>query len=275
MTAGSPPPDATADATLRRGFRVGDWDVHPLQGVIAQGGHRVHIEPKVMDVLVCLARHPGDVVTRDMLLDVVWKGVVVTDDVVTRCISELRTVLRDTGRDRRFIRTIPKRGYSLLVPVLPLATAAPVPSPAAPSLSPSPSPSPVQRVMDGAVGAARRTVTTTRNLVRSALLGIGLLIVTVVGLALIFGDGDGVRVVVDADDELDGSGVPAPPGDATAGTSGTPPAAAASSSKANVASYGRNLGDVHPLRRQQHQPRPPPRHHPPNVAFNGTSGRRT
>ena len=112
-----PPSDSTAEARLRRGFRIADWDVHPLQGVIDQGGHRVHIEPKVMDVLVCLARHPGEVVTREMLLDEVWKGVVVTDDVVTRCISELRTVLRDTGRDRRFIRTIPKRGYSLMVAV--------------------------------------------------------------------------------------------------------------------------------------------------------------
>ncbi|MDX2121729.1 MAG: winged helix-turn-helix domain-containing protein, partial [Gemmatimonadota bacterium] len=211
MTAGSPPRDP-AETTLHTGFRVGDLDVRPLQGVIEQGGHRVHIEPKVMDVLVCLARHPGEVVTRDMLLDEVWKGVVVTDDVVTRCISELRTVLRDTGRDRRFIRTIPKRGYSLLVPVLPPGRPADGPGgpadsaglprgePAAlPAAGPPPAPtaaapSPGQRVMDGAVEAARRTVTTTRNLVRSALLGIGLIIVSIVVLAILSGDGDGIRV---------------------------------------------------------------------------------
>lgn len=243
MTAGSPPPDPAPETSLRRGFRVGDWDVHPLQGVIAQGGHRVHIEPKVMDVLVCLARHPGEVVTRDMLLDEVWKGVVVTDDVVTRCISELRTVLRDTGRDRRFIRTIPKRGYSLLVAVEalvrpgqpPPAPAAPGPAvpagPPAPTLAtpgdpPVAAPSPVQWALDGAARAARQTVTTTQNLVRSALLGIGLIIVTVVGLALIFGDGDGVRVIVDPDSEPETSGAPAPSGTATASPAGTPPAAA-------------------------------------------------
>ncbi|MBL8202132.1 MAG: winged helix-turn-helix domain-containing protein [Chromatiales bacterium] len=227
MTAGSPPPDPGPETSLRRGFRVGDWDVHPLQGVIEQGGHRVHIEPKVMDVLVCLARHPGEVVTREMLLDQVWQGVVVTDDVVTRCISELRTVLRDTDRDRRFIRTIPKRGYSLLVPVEALAngraqagspTAAAAPAgepPAAP-------PSPVQWALDGAARAARQTVTTTRNLVRSALLGIGLIIVTVVGLAVIFGDGDGVQVIVDPDDEPDHAGMAAPSGNATASTAAEP-----------------------------------------------------
>lgn len=205
MTAGSPPSDPTAEATLRRGFRVGDWDVHPLQGVIAQGSHRVHIEPKVMDVLVCLARHPGEVVTREMLLDDVWRGVVVTDDVVTRCISELRTVLRDTGRDRRFIRTIPKRGYSLLVPVEPLGSGpAPAAAPAPVAIdggTPVTAPTPVQRAVDGAARAARQTASTARNLVRSALLGIGLIIVTVVGLAVIFGGDDGVKVVVDTEND--------------------------------------------------------------------------
>lgn len=236
MTAGSPPPDPALETSLRRGFRVGDWDVHPLQGVIAQGGHRVHVEPKVMDVLVCLARHPGDVVTREMLLDDVWQGVVVTDDVVTRCISELRTVLRDTGRDRRFIRTIPKRGYSLLVPVEALARPAdprpalarPGPAAAAEPQAPAvtgPGQSPVQWALDGAARAARQTVTTTRNLVRSALLGIGLIIVTVVGLALIFGDGDGVRVIVDPDDVPETPGVRAPASAATTSTTAAAPAA--------------------------------------------------
>jgi DNA-binding winged helix-turn-helix (wHTH) protein len=218
MTNESLPPAPTAEASagLRRGFRVGDWDVHPLQGVIAQGGHRVHIEPKVMDVLVCLATHPGEVVTRDMLLGEVWRGVVVTDDVVTRCISELRTVLRDTGRDRRFIRTIPKRGYSLLVPVelLPRSPANghPGPAPAHDARPEPPAQTPVQRAMDGAARAARQTVVTTRNLVRSALLGIGLLIVLIVVLALLFGgdDGDGIQVQIDPD-SASSPPVPTPP----------------------------------------------------------------
>ncbi len=245
MTAGSPTPDPATDAALRRGFRVGDWDVHPLQGVIGQGSHRVHVEPKVMDVLVCLARHPGEVVTREMLLDDVWKGVVVTDDVVTRCISELRTVLRDTGRDRRFIRTIPKRGYSLMVPVEPLgngggearaAAARPAPAPPPPDVPSVPpagdvpvaASTPVQRAVDGATRAARQTVTTARNLLRSALLGIGLIIVTVVGLAVIFGGDDGVKVVVDdSGDDPAGTDLPAPPlpsGSATASTTAAPAA---------------------------------------------------
>lgn len=113
-------PAALPETELARGFTIGDWSVKPLAGLISRNGHQAHLEPKVMDVLVCLARHQGEVVTRDMLLTEVWGRVVVSDDAITRCISELRTVLGDTGRERTCIRTIPRRGYSLIVPVAPL-----------------------------------------------------------------------------------------------------------------------------------------------------------
>jgi TolB-like protein/DNA-binding winged helix-turn-helix (wHTH) protein/tetratricopeptide (TPR) repeat protein len=102
---------------LTRGFCLADWQVRPMAGLLERNGHKVHVEPKVMDVLLCLARHSGDVVTRDMLLAEVWGDVVVSDDAITRCVSELRTVLGDTGRERSFIRTTPRRGYSLIVPI--------------------------------------------------------------------------------------------------------------------------------------------------------------
>jgi TolB-like protein/DNA-binding winged helix-turn-helix (wHTH) protein len=102
---------------LTKGFSVGEWEIRPLAGTFRRGDHAVHVEPKVMDVLLCLARRQGEIVTRDELLDEVWNGVVVTDDVLTRCVSELRTLLGDTDRERRYIRTIPKRGYSLIPPV--------------------------------------------------------------------------------------------------------------------------------------------------------------
>jgi len=102
---------------LSRGFILDGWEVMPLAGSLKKNDHQVHIEPKVMDVLVCLARHQGEVVTREDLLSEVWGKVIVTDDAINRCISEVRTVLGDTDRQRNYIRTIPRRGYSLIVPV--------------------------------------------------------------------------------------------------------------------------------------------------------------
>ncbi|MGI9295456.1 MAG: winged helix-turn-helix domain-containing protein, partial [Pseudomonadales bacterium] len=105
-----------SDALLR-GFRLDEWIVEPLTSTFKRNGHTLHVEPKVMDVLLCLARNAGEVVTRDQLLRQVWANLVVTDEVLTRCISELRTALGDTSRERLYIRTVPKRGYSLMMPV--------------------------------------------------------------------------------------------------------------------------------------------------------------
>ncbi len=105
------------EADLSRGFILDGWEVLPLAGSLKKDARQVHLEPKVMDVLVCLAAHQGEVVTRDDLLSEVWGKVIVTDDAINRCISEVRTVLGDTERQRSIISTIPRRGYSLIMPI--------------------------------------------------------------------------------------------------------------------------------------------------------------
>ncbi|MEM8499129.1 MAG: winged helix-turn-helix domain-containing protein [Pseudomonadota bacterium] len=102
---------------LNAGFYLGNWAVEPLKGTIARSGTTKRVEPKVMDVLVCLASDPGEVCRREELLECVWGDVVVSEEVLTRCISELRSALGDTGKTRNYIQTLPKRGYRLLKPV--------------------------------------------------------------------------------------------------------------------------------------------------------------
>lgn len=109
---------------LNAGFYLGDWVVEPLKGTIDRGGTTKRVEPKVMDVLVCLASEPGEVCRREELLECVWGDVVVSEEVLTRCISELRSALGDTGKTRNYIQTLPKRGYRLLKPVHLLASQA-------------------------------------------------------------------------------------------------------------------------------------------------------
>lgn len=77
----------------------------------------VHLEPKVMDTLVCLASEQGQVVSRKRLLEEVWQRVVINEETLTRTVSELRRALGDTSRDREYVKTIPKRGYTLIAPV--------------------------------------------------------------------------------------------------------------------------------------------------------------
>jgi len=111
-------------------FRVGTWLVQPKLNSISSGEAAVRLEPKVMEVLVCLASRPGEPVSKETLLKTVWPDTFVSDDVLTRSISELRRALNDDARSPRFIETIAKRGYRLLAPAQPVlqSPAAPVPA---------------------------------------------------------------------------------------------------------------------------------------------------
>ena len=111
------------NALLRNGFRVGDWVVHPIEGTIVSGNVSHHLEPKVMDVLVCLAETPGQIRERDEILAAVWGQRAVSDEPLTRCIATLRRELGDDQRSPTYIQTIPKRGYRLVADVQPLAHA--------------------------------------------------------------------------------------------------------------------------------------------------------
>jgi len=74
----------------------------------------IALEPKVVQVLLYLARHPGEVVTHQTLLDNIWAGTVVEASALQRCIAQLRKAFLDDARQQRIIATYPKRGYSLV-----------------------------------------------------------------------------------------------------------------------------------------------------------------
>jgi len=98
-------------------LRIGSWVVAPSLNSISSGGRTVRLEPKVMGVLVCLAKHPGETLSKEQLFQAVWPNIVVTEDVLKRCIAELRRAFDDDAREPRIIETISKRGYRLVAPV--------------------------------------------------------------------------------------------------------------------------------------------------------------
>jgi TolB-like protein/DNA-binding winged helix-turn-helix (wHTH) protein/Flp pilus assembly protein TadD len=131
-------------ATLHdHGFMLEDWRVFPAEGTLVHEGETVHLEPKVMDVLVYFATHPGAVVTRDELERDVWRGALVGYDAVTATVIKLRKALHDNSKHPHIIATIPKKGYQLLTEVHdienpPLTTAETQPSPTIAEIQPSP-----------------------------------------------------------------------------------------------------------------------------------------
>jgi DNA-binding winged helix-turn-helix (wHTH) protein len=106
-------------------FFINDWLVQPQINTVEKEGKRWHLEPKVMQVLVHLSLHPGEVLSKERLIDAIWRDTFVGDDVLVRCISEIRYVFGDDARSPYVIQTIPKAGYRLIASVtMEIATAA-------------------------------------------------------------------------------------------------------------------------------------------------------
>jgi serine/threonine-protein kinase len=112
-TSTRPPPQS---------FLLGEWLVEPTLNLLSRGQTLVHLRPKVMDVLVLLAAHPGEVVSKDAIITTVWSKRILADAVLSRAVFELREALGDDAQQPRFIETVAKRGYRLLAPVRPPKT---------------------------------------------------------------------------------------------------------------------------------------------------------
>ena len=82
---------------------------------LRSGDREIELRPKSFDVLCYLVEYFDRLVTKDEIIKAVWPNVVVTDESVTRCISDVRLALGDT--DQRIIKTVPRRGYRFAVTV--------------------------------------------------------------------------------------------------------------------------------------------------------------
>jgi len=98
-------------------FFIDDWWISPSEGLLKKGDYLVHLEPKVMEVLVYLAARQGEVVMREEIERDVWHGAMVGYDAITSTIIKLRKAFNDNARKPGIIATIPKRGYQLIAPV--------------------------------------------------------------------------------------------------------------------------------------------------------------
>ena len=94
-------------------FRLGALLIRPSLREVSAGARRQIIEPRVMQVLVALARMDGQVVSRDELIEACWGGRIVGEDAVNRCIGRLRR-LAETFSDSFEIDTVARVGYRLM-----------------------------------------------------------------------------------------------------------------------------------------------------------------
>jgi DNA-binding winged helix-turn-helix (wHTH) protein/predicted ATPase len=112
-------------------LRFGPFELDIANVRLVRDGQPLTLPPKAFALLACLAARPGQLVSKDELLDTVWGRRYVSEGVIKTVVSELRAALDDDPRQPRWIETVARRGYRFVGDVA-AAAAAPDPQGGAP-----------------------------------------------------------------------------------------------------------------------------------------------
>lgn len=94
----------------------GDFSFHPRNG-LWRGEEEIQLPPRALGVLGALLADAGAVVTKQQLLDAVWKDAFVTEASLLEAIRVLREALRDDRLNPTYIQTVHRRGYRFVAPL--------------------------------------------------------------------------------------------------------------------------------------------------------------
>lgn len=119
---------AAIDLAREADFQLGGFRISPSTGRVSTAGREQRVQPRVMEVLVLLARREGRTVTRDELIDACWGGRFVSENAVNRVLAQVRALSRLADPPPFVLETLPKLGVRLI----------PTPGSAAPANAASP-----------------------------------------------------------------------------------------------------------------------------------------
>jgi DNA-binding winged helix-turn-helix (wHTH) protein/tetratricopeptide (TPR) repeat protein len=98
-------------------FAFGKFRLDRANALLWRGQDRVLLPPKPFEVLCCLVERPGELVTKDELLDAVWSDLHVSESSLTVAINALRAALGDDRQAPNYIETVTRRGYRFIASV--------------------------------------------------------------------------------------------------------------------------------------------------------------
>src|SRR5579871_2525621 len=106
----------SADGTGMR-YQFGEFELATDTYELRRNAIALHVEPLVFDLILFLLRSPGRVVSREEIVDGVWKGRVVSESTIDGCIKSARRILGDSGDNQSYIRTVRGRGFEFAAQV--------------------------------------------------------------------------------------------------------------------------------------------------------------
>src|SRR5688572_6003711 len=100
-----------------RRYQFDKFSLDPDERRLFAGEVPVELNSRYFDALLLLLQHAGMLLSKERFLQEVWRGIPVTDEVLTQCIKTLRRQLGDSATQPRLIETIPKHGYRFIAAV--------------------------------------------------------------------------------------------------------------------------------------------------------------
>jgi predicted ATPase/DNA-binding winged helix-turn-helix (wHTH) protein len=95
----------------------GQFRLDRANALLWRGQDRVVLAPKPFELLCCLVERPGELVTKDELLDAVWSDLHVSESSLTVTMNALRSALGDDRQAPNYIETVTRRGYRFIASV--------------------------------------------------------------------------------------------------------------------------------------------------------------
>src|SRR5262249_3229738 len=105
------------DLRSSRQLRFPPFRLDPDNACLWRGPKAIRLTPKAFAVLQCLVESPGQLVTKDLLLERVWPKTVVGDAVLKVCVREIRRALGDRVGAPRYVATVHRQGYRFIADV--------------------------------------------------------------------------------------------------------------------------------------------------------------
>ncbi len=99
--------------------RFADCEIDVERHEFWHAGQAARLEPQVFDLIALLVANPGRLISRDELIEKIWKGQIVSESTVDARISAARRALGDDGVKQAVIETVPKKGIRLIAEVFP------------------------------------------------------------------------------------------------------------------------------------------------------------
>ena len=130
------------DSAVGDRLRFGEFELAPVARVLWRRGEEIRLGSRALDILIALASRPGQIVSKDDLTKLVWRGAFIDETALRVGISAVRKALGNGGD--QYIATVPGRGYCF---VLDVETTATKPAPESRRLKPQRLPTQIARVV--------------------------------------------------------------------------------------------------------------------------------